>query len=82
MSIAAVYCLCADVTTNGIFVDSKYFHTSILLNLQQENFRWLNKVRTLVKSAYQKIYFSYFSIKVYVVGTQKNRLNETVLLST
>ena len=24
----------------------------------------------------------YFSIKTYVVGTQKNRLNETVLLST
>ena len=27
-------------------------------------------------------YFSYFSSKTYVVGTQKNRLNETVLLST
>ena len=26
--------------------------------------------------------FLYFSIKTYVVGTQKNRLNETVLLST
>ena len=26
--------------------------------------------------------FSYFSTKTYVVGTQKNRLNETVLLST
>ena len=29
-----------------------------------------------------KIYFSYFSTKTYVVGTQKKRLNETVLLST
>ena len=29
-----------------------------------------------------KIYFSYFSTKTYVVGTQKNRLNETILLST
>ena len=29
-----------------------------------------------------KNYFSYFSTKTYVVGTQKNRLNETVLLST
>ena len=28
-----------------------------------------------------KIEFSYFSTKTYVVGTQKNRLNETVLLS-
>ena len=27
-------------------------------------------------------YFSYFSTKTYVVFTQKNRLNETVLLST
>ena len=26
--------------------------------------------------------FSYFSTKTYVVGTQKNRLDETVLLST
>ena len=26
--------------------------------------------------------FSYFSTKIYVVGTQKNRLNEKVLLST
>ena len=27
-------------------------------------------------------YFSYFSTKRYVMGTQKNHLNETVLLST
>ena len=27
-------------------------------------------------------YFSSFSTKTYVVGTRKNRLNETVLLST
>ena len=26
-------------------------------------------------------WFSYFPIKTYVVGAQKNRLNETVLLS-
>ena len=35
------------------------------------------------KSAYLKLIdISYFSTKTYVVGTQKNRLNETVLLST
>ena len=34
------------------------------------------------KSVQLKNYFSYFSTKTYVVGTQKNRLNETVLLST
>ena len=27
-------------------------------------------------------HFFYFSIKTYVMGTQKNRLNETVLLTT
>ena len=27
-------------------------------------------------------YFSYFTTKTYVVGTQKNRLDETVLLGT
>ena len=42
----------------------------------------LMSLRTLVKSTYQKIIFSYFSTKTYVVGTQKNRLNESVLLST
>ena len=26
--------------------------------------------------------FSYFSTKTHIVGTQKNRLNETILLST
>ena len=40
----------------------------------------LNDSSPLVKSI--KKYFSYFLIKTYVVGTQKNRLNETVLLST
>ena len=36
----------------------------------------------LVKSAYQKKKFSYFSTKTYALGTLKNHLNETVLLST
>ena len=31
---------------------------------------------------HNKKLFSYFSTKTYVVGTQKNRLDETVLLST
>ena len=30
----------------------------------------------------EKLFFSYFSPKIYAVGTQNNRLNETVLLST
>ena len=36
--------------------------------------------RPLVKNVYKKK--SYFSTKTYVVGTQKNRLSEMVLLST
>ena len=41
------------------------------------------KLRTLVKSVYQNIFFFfYFSTKTYVVGIQKNRLNETVLNET
>ena len=38
--------------------------------------------RPLVKKYIPKNVFSYFSTKTYDVGTQKNRLNEMVLLST
>ena len=37
--------------------------------------------RPLVKVCNEKIVFL-FLFKTYVVGTQKNRLNETILLST
>ena len=33
----------------------------------------------VVKSAYPNFFSSYFTTKTYVVGAQKNRLNETVL---
>ena len=39
-------------------------------------------VSLAIKLVTEKIKFSYFSAKTYVVGTQKKRLNETVLLST
>ena len=38
--------------------------------------------RPLVKSVYQKNQIPYFSIKTYVVCTQKNGCKETVLFST
>ena len=38
--------------------------------------------RSLVNSAYPKNIFSYFSTEIFLVGAQKNCLNETVLLST
>ena len=37
--------------------------------------------RPLVKSAYKNI-FSYFLTKTYVVGTQKNRLNDKTYVQT
>ena len=38
--------------------------------------------RVKVNEYVSKNYFPYFSTKTYVMGTQKNRLNETVLLGT
>ena len=46
------------------------------------NSRKIWAIRPPDKSAYWGNYFRYFSSKTYVVDTQKNRLNETVLLST
>ena len=40
------------------------------------------KTRPLDKSAWLKNMFSYFTAKTYVVSAQRNRLNETVLLSS
>ena len=40
------------------------------------------RLRPPDKSAIVELFFFYFSPKTYVVGTQKNGLNETVLLST
>ena len=42
----------------------------------------MNDGRSPDKSVYLKIIFSYFSTKTYDLATQKNRLIETVLLST
>ena len=52
----------------------------VLKNISSGNEILIN--RPLVKSAYQFFYFFYFSAESYVVGTRKNGLNETVLLST
>ena len=42
----------------------------------------MREIDVISEECVTKIYFSYFSTKPYGVGTQKNRLNETVLLST
>ena len=50
---------------------------------EQINSIW--KFYPVVRPSYKSVlknYFPYFSSKTYVVGTQKNRLNEAVLLST
>ena len=49
--------------------------------IQTNVWRLALQARASVRCVPKKL-FSYFSIKTYVVGTQKNRLNETVLLST
>ena len=43
----------------------------------EHEYSWRKGLNTIFEN-----WFSYFSIKTCVVGTQKNRLNETVLLST
>ena len=43
---------------------------------------WCLKFNLRPPYVFEKIFFSYFSTKTYVVGAQKNRLNETVLLGT
>ena len=42
------------------------------VNTERANYK-LIIIGTLVKSAYQKIYFSYFSTKTFAMGTLKNR---------
>ena len=54
-------------------------HMFYYFSLQQAN---VIVYMPLDKSVQLKNFFFYFSTKTYVVGTQKNRLNETVLLST
>ena len=63
-----------------------------IMYLSYENFTYPNEqilhkkeltiLRPPEKSAYLRIKFAYFSTKTHVVVPQKNRLNETVLLST
>ena len=50
-------------------------------NPSQQRVKNGSHLRTLVKSVYRKFSFLISQPK-HVVGTQKNRLNETVLLST
>ena len=67
-----------------VFSSSKDFWRVITLHWHGSHFghSLVLSYRPLVKECVPKNYFSYFSTKRYVVGTQKNRLNETVLLST
>ena len=64
-----------EANTKHTCKDLEYVGCKISLRYLIEEVRY----RPLVKNAYQK---NNFSTKTYVVGTQKNRLNETVLLST
>ena len=50
------------------------------MGLYVYNVSWLTEAPRL--ECVTKIIIIYFATKTYVVGTQKNRLNETVILST
>ena len=56
----------AAISMSGVIDDNKLYTNTLNAILADKN----------------KKYFSYFSTKTYVVGTQKNRLFDTVLLST
>ena len=77
----------ATVNWNKIFYfylnNGCYFLKKIEMATRGNSFSWLKVVRPglQIRVGTGKL-FSYFSTKTYVVGTQKNRLNETVLLST
>ena len=65
-----------------LFSDGKKADKVALEDPTQFEIKFITRVvRPLVKSVYQKISFLISQPK-HVVGTQKNRLNETVLLST
>ena len=53
-----------------------------LLDQNRANGEYETKEQAFRLECVLEKYFLYFSCKTYVVGTQKNRFNETVLLST
>ena len=53
----------------------------VLLSIQNK-FKLMGKKIIPILCSISENYFSYFSTKTYVVGTQKNYLSERVLLST
>ena len=59
--------------------DGSFEHSKHMLKLMGKKMLTLSGLKLRVRTIK---YFSYFKTKTYVVGTQKNRLNETVLLST
>ena len=64
---------------NNVFVKITEFIEVFVLT----TFMFVTHVnRRFVKSAYQKTIYLISQPKTYVVGTQKNRLDETVLLRT
>ena len=55
-------------------------HKCVLWQTVKTQMKW--RMQAPRSESVPESYFSYFSTKTYVVGTQKNRLHETVLLST
>ena len=70
------YSMIHDLWTPNIML----YRNSIELSRQYFSLKIVS-IRPLVMSVYQKNNFLIFSTDTYVLNTQKNRLNETVLLS-
>ena len=62
----------------------RYWHRAVSLKkiCYPHCFNSTGSIRPLVKECVPEILFSYFSTETYIVGTEKNLLDETVLLST
>ena len=69
-------CVCIQIRVRKQPIIALYFEFETVLTVYNLG-AW-----PLDKSVVSKIIFSYFSTETYVVGTQKNLLNEMVLLST
>ena len=78
---------------NGAFAQLLYFHNIfkyMIFQRRQKALSWSKVIIYMCESiqagleirVHNKLNFLILSIKIYVVGTQKNRLNESVLLST
>ena len=64
----------------ALCMEKKYYFAFFVVDFFSHFFT--SSIGLQIRVRIVKLFFFYFSSKTYVVGTQKNRLIETVLLST